>query len=82
MLISIRRIGNSHGVIIPRLLLEQAGLEHEVDLTVEDDTIILRKPARPVRQGWAEASARIASTGDDVLVMPDFTNEGDKELVW
>lgn len=82
MLIAVRRIGNSLGVIIPRPLLEQAGLETEVNLTVEDGAIILRKPSRPMRQGWAEASARIAAASDDGLVLPDFANEGDEDLVW
>ncbi len=82
MLISVRRIGNSLGVIIPRPVLEQAGVESEVSLTVEDGSIILRKPSRPVRQGWAEASAKIAAADDDGLVMPDFVNEDDGDLVW
>ena len=82
MLISVRRIGNSLGVIIPRPVLEQVGVESEVDLAVEDGAIILRRPVRPVRQGWAEASARIAAASDDALVMPEFTNQGDDELNW
>lgn len=82
MLISIRRIGNSLGVIIPRPVLEQAGLETEVDVSVEDGALVLRKPSRPVRQGWAAASAKIAADGDDALVMPSFGNEGDAELIW
>lgn len=82
MLIAVRRIGNSLGVIIPRPLLEQAGLESEVNLTVEDGAIILRKPSRALRQGWAEASARITAASDDGLVLPDFANEGDEELAW
>lgn len=82
MLISIRRIGNSLGIIIPRPVLEQAGLETEVDVSFEDGALVLRKPSRPVRQGWAAASAKIAADGDDTLVMPSFGNEGDAELIW
>ncbi|MGD9585098.1 MAG: AbrB/MazE/SpoVT family DNA-binding domain-containing protein [Lysobacterales bacterium] len=82
MRIAIRRIGNSLGVIIPRPVLGQAGLEDEVELTVVDDALILRKPRPRPRKGWAAASARIAASGDDALVMPEFANEADQELIW
>ncbi|PIV32047.1 MAG: AbrB/MazE/SpoVT family DNA-binding domain-containing protein [Lysobacterales bacterium CG02_land_8_20_14_3_00_62_12] len=82
MRIAIRRIGNSLGLIIPRPLLGQLGLEDEVDLTLVDDAIILRKPGRPLRQGWAEASASIAAAGDDALVLPEFANAADQEWRW
>jgi len=80
--VPIRRIGNSQGVLLPKPLLEQAGLEAEVELSVEDDAIILRRPQRPVRKGWAEASQRIAQAGDDTLAWPEFGNAGDGDLQW
>lgn len=82
MIIPLRRIGNSLGVILPAPLLRQAGLEGEVDLVVEDCALVLRRPASPPREGWAEASQRIAASGDDALVMPEFGNDGDAELCW
>jgi antitoxin MazE len=78
----IRRMGNSHGVIIPKPVLAQVGLQDEVDMAVEKDCIVLRRPKSKVREGWAEASRRIANAGDDALVWPEFTNEGDAELRW
>ena len=82
MLAPIRRIGNSHGVLIPKPLLAQAGLEHEVEMTVERDAIVLRKPRPRVREGWAEASRSVARAGTDGLVWPEFGNLGDDELRW
>ena len=40
------RIGNSRGVRIPRALLEQAGLENEVELSVQGNRLVIQ-PARP-----------------------------------
>jgi antitoxin MazE len=80
--VPIRRIGNSQGVLLPKPLLEQAGLEAEAELSVEDDAIILRRPQRAVRKGWAEASQRIAQAGDDTLAWPEFGNAGDGDLQW
>ena len=78
----IRRMGNSQGVIIPKPVLAQVGLQDEVDMAVEKDCIVLRRPKRTVREGWAEASRKIAYAGDDALVWPEFANEGDAELQW
>ena len=79
---TIRKIGNSQGVIIPKPLLAQVGLHDEADMVVEKDCIVLRRPQAKVREGWAEASQRIAAAGDDALAWPEFANEGDAELKW
>jgi antitoxin MazE len=63
----IVRIGNSQGIRIPKLLLEQAGLPDEVELEVEDSTIVIRPSTRP-RHGWAQAFESMAETGDDELL--------------
>ena len=82
--VNIRRVGNSQGVVIPKPLLTQLGLSREagVEMTIEDDALVLRRPANPVRTGWAEAARKIAEAGDDALVMGEFANAGDTELVW
>jgi len=82
MLVKIRRLGNSHGILIPKPVLKQAGLSDQVEMQIEGNTLVLRKPAAPVRGGWAEASKSIAALEDDALVLPDFQNEADSELRW
>ena len=79
---TIRRMGNSQGVIIPKPLLAQVGLVDEAELVVEKDSIVLRKPSKKVRAGWAEASRRVAEAGDDAPAWPEFANDGDAELQW
>jgi antitoxin MazE len=78
----IRRLGNSQGVIIPKPLLAQAGLEDEAEMVVEKGCIVLRRPQNKVRDGWAEASRKIAGAGEDALAWPEFANEGGAELQW
>jgi antitoxin MazE len=60
----IIRIGNSQGIRIPKPLLEQTGLRDEVELSVQDDALIIR-PARTPRAGWADAFREMARRGDD-----------------
>ena len=76
MKIAIRKMGNSHGIIIPKPVLAQLGLVGEAEMSIERDAIVLRKPLEGVRQGWAEASKAIAANGDDRLVWPEFGNAG------
>lgn len=79
---TIRKMGNSQGVLIPKPFITQLGLESEVEMTVEDDAIVLRRPRSGAREGWAEASKLIAKRGEDTLVLGEFSNDGDKELEW
>jgi antitoxin MazE len=82
--VSLRQIGNSQGVVIPKPVLAQLGLDAKagVEMTIEDGALVLRRPASPARTGWAEAARNIAKTGDDELVMGEFGNAGDSELAW
>jgi len=61
------KIGNSRGVRIPHILLEQAGLTDEVEMTVQNDQLVIR-PARASRQGWDVQFASMALQGDDRLL--------------
>jgi antitoxin MazE len=79
---TIRPMGNSQGVIIPKPLLAQLGFENEAEMTIEHGALVLRKPASMVRKGWSEAAQKIAAAGDDDLVMPEFANENDAKLSW
>jgi antitoxin MazE len=84
---TLRQIGNSRGVVIPRLILEQLDFvqKSEIRLSVKGDALVLRKaPNRVsvVRKGWAEAAQAIAMDGEDELVMGEFANADDMALVW
>ena len=63
-------------------MLEEAGLEEHAEITLERGAIVLRKPQRIPRQGWAEASRKVAEAGDDKLIWPEFGNQEDGDLEW
>jgi antitoxin MazE len=82
MQVTIRRMGNSQGVLIPKPLLRQLGLEGQAEMAIEGDALVLR-PAKPqVRSGWADASRRIAAASEDALALPEFSNDEDKNWTW
>jgi antitoxin MazE len=80
--IAIRRIGNSQGIVIPKPLLAQIGLEGHAEMTIERDALVLRRPAKAARAGWAAAAQKIADSKDDQLALGEFGNEEDAELSW
>jgi antitoxin MazE len=68
----IIKIGNSQGVRIPKLFLEQTQLGEEVEIEAQDVQIIIRPVTYP-RQGWDEAFQAMAENGDDHLLDDDLT---------
>ena len=71
---SIVRIGNSQGIRIPKVLLEQTQLSGEVEVEARDREIIIRSASRP-RQGWEERFRAMAAQGDDKLLDVDLTGQ-------
>lgn len=82
MEVAIRKMGNSQGVLIPKPILAQLGLEGRADLQVLDGVIEIRAVRRNPREGWADDARRLAQRGDDALVWPEVANAGDEDLVW
>ena len=81
---SVRKPGNSAGVIIPRSMLAELGLTAgaSVDMTLDDGRLILAPARQKPRAGWADASRGIAESGDDAPAWPQFGNADDDKLVW
>ena len=67
----IIKIGNSQGVRIPRLFLEQSRLHGEIEMEAQENQIVLRSTTAP-RQGWEEAFRAMAQQGDDQLLDGDL----------
>jgi antitoxin MazE len=84
MQIAIRTIGNSKGVVLPKPLLAQVGLEDaaSASVAVENGAIVLRKPAKEARAGWSQAAADLAANEEESLLMGEFSNADDSELTW
>lgn len=80
----IIRIGNSQGVRIPKALIEQAGLRGEVEIVVQDDSLVI-KPVAKARAGWAAAFEEMARLGDDAPIdpgLPTATSWDEAEWEW
>jgi antitoxin MazE len=81
---SIVRIGNSQGIRIPKVVLEQTRLHGEVDLEVKDEKIII-SPIKKPRQDWDRQFKLMAERGDDKLIdseVVSLTSFDEEEWEW
>ena len=79
---TLRKMGNAQGVLLPKAVIARLGIDKEMQMSVENNAIVLRKADKIVRHGWNEASKKIAAAGDDVLVWPGIGNIDDAKLIW
>jgi antitoxin MazE len=63
----IVQIGNSRGIRVPKVLLDQADLPEEVELRAEPGRLVVTAATRP-RAGWAAKARSMRQRGDDVLL--------------
>ena len=77
MQVSLIKIGNSKGIRLPKAIIEQTGMEDEIDLQVEDGKVVL-SPTKQRRAGWAQAAKTCHQAGHDDLGDWDNTlNDGE-----
>jgi mRNA interferase MazF len=63
----IVRIGNSQGIRIPKVVIEQAGLKDAVELEARKGQLLVRPPSRP-RDGWEDQFRAMAERGEDAPI--------------
>jgi len=63
----IVRIGNSQGIRIPKILLDQTNFGNEVELELQENRIVIRS-SKTSRNGWEEQFKMMAEQGDDRLL--------------
>ncbi len=82
---ALRKMGNSTAMIVPRSILSEIGVTTgaAMDLRVEHGRLIATPVQQDVRQGWAEAAARIGARVDEAAAdWQGFGNEDDADLTW
>ncbi len=60
----IIQIGNSQGIRIPKVFLEECKIQGDVELEIHPDGILIRNAQKP-RSGWDEAFKAMAENEDD-----------------
>ena len=81
----LQRIGNSQGVIIPKTMLKQAGIEKQIQIQIVGQQIIIEPEARVARKNWeAQVLNALEKEGPhEGDPNESITNEfDDKEWTW
>jgi antitoxin MazE len=63
----IIQIGNSQGVRLPKVLLEESGITGDVEIELHTEGILIRNAQRP-RSRWNEAFRSMAENEDDEMI--------------
>lgn len=75
---SLRKVGNSRGVIIPATLLAACEMGDEVDIRLEGKSLVIA-PIKAPRAGWFEGYKPKADP-EPFATLP--VGEGSEEWVW
>ncbi len=82
---SLRKMGNSTGMILPKAILDELGLVSgaKIDLRIVDGEVVAKPIKRNIREGWAEDAQIIGTAGlsteDKDWLEFDDTMDGDWE---
>lgn len=82
MRVAIQKLGRGRGIVIPRSMLVQLGLQDVVDLSVQGTTIVLRRPGAHPRAQWANAAKAMSTDAEDAEDMRGFSNLDDDANTW
>lgn len=74
----IIQIGNSQGIRIPKVLLEETGISGEVELETSPDGILIRNIKKP-RGDWDAIFKKLADSDDDQAVDRQLSGEFEKK---
>ncbi|OGJ87538.1 MAG: peptidase [Candidatus Raymondbacteria bacterium RifOxyC12_full_50_8] len=82
MKVSVIQIGNSRGVRIPKAFLQQCRIASEIDMRIENNSIILDPINRKPRQNWSIAFKTMHENGDDSLLIEDSLEGHFEDWEW
>lgn len=77
----IIQIGNSQGIRIPKVLLEESRISGDVDVELHPDGILIRNAQKP-RAGWSDAFRALAENDEDHDLDTPPTAFEQKEWQW
>lgn len=72
MKLPLVQIGNSWGIRIPKVVLQQCRFKKSVQVTIVNGNLVL-SPDNGPREGWEDAFKKMAAAGDDRLLDQDLS---------
>ena len=85
MLTTMRKVGNSRGVLIPAAFLASCQIEDQVDMQLQDGQVVIKPVKRKLREGWfAQPASQAVMAQEDIQALDwsVVTVVDDSEWVW
>ena len=78
------RVGNSHGIVLPKKLLQQYHLAGEVDLQPTPEGLLITPVVKARRQGWDARFQQALAQGQapEGELLEGFSDEAFEEAEW
>lgn len=78
------QIGNSHGIVLPKKLLQQYRLAGEVNLQPTPEGVLITAVTRLCRQGWDERFRHATTQGQvpECELLEAFSDDAFEEIEW
>ena len=68
---SVIAIGNSKGIRIPKTYLDELDIGKEVDIHIENNSLIIEPIKNKPRSKWAKEFEKMGKSKDDTLLISD-----------
>jgi antitoxin MazE len=81
MKVELIRIGNSQGIRIPRVVIDQCGFGWRLEMRVEGENLIITR-TKVARNGWDEAFKARTERGDDPPHFPEELEHSFDQTEW
>ena len=81
---SIRRMGNSAAILLPKPVMAhlQVAAGDTLEMDLQEGRIVLSPASRHPREGWAEAAQALAQVGDSGSEWPQIDLSDDSDWTW
>ena len=79
MVVKVRKIGNSLGILLSKSILEQCAIKEDVSIEVLDNTIVIKPVLKQVREGWEEQFLKAGSLNEHEILIDEVSNSFDEE---
>lgn len=79
---AIVSIGNSKGIRIPKIILEQCHIKQRVNIETKGESIIIRPLRSEARKNWGQSFQKMHENKDDQLLIDDAIDLGMERWEW
>lgn len=82
MKVAIVPVGNSKGIRIPKIILEQCHIKESVELETKGEVIVIKPFKREPRKDWEQAFKEMHENRDDRLMIDDYVDLNIEDWEW